>query len=145
MHWIHRLAGMSRHAVIALLASVILGGCMLQPGATGSPPEGSTAGTNLTGRVVAGPTCPVVTEPPQSGCNARPVNGAVVLVLDSAGTQVARATSAADGSFAIELPPGRYRLVPQPVEGLMGTAPAHEITIGPSSATVTITYDTGIR
>src|SRR4029079_10199407 len=141
MHWIHRLAGMSRHAVIALLASVILGGCMLQPWATGSPPDGSTAGTNLTGRVVAGPTCPVVTEPPQSGCNARPVNGAVVLVLDSARTQDARATSAADGSFAIELPPGRYRLVPQPVEGLMGTAPPQEITIRPATPTAITHYD----
>jgi hypothetical protein len=145
MRRIDRLAGMSRHAVVALLASVILGGCMLQHGATSSPPGSGTAGTKLTGSVVAGPTCPVVTEPPQPGCNARPVNGAVVLVLDSAGAQVARATSAADGSFAIELPPGRYRLVPQPVDGLMGTAPEQEITIGPSSETVTISYDTGIR
>jgi hypothetical protein len=105
------------------------------------------AETGVYGRVVAGPTCPVETIPPQPGCEARAVAGAQLLFLDSAGAEVARATSAADGSFRVDLPPGAYRLVPQPVEGLMGTAPETTFTVklGRPLTKLTIAYDTGIR
>jgi hypothetical protein len=69
----------------------------------------------------------------------------VVLVLDAAGKQVARVTSDGAGAFAVDLPPGHYRLVPQAVDGLMGTAPEQHVTIGDTPQAVTITYDTGIR
>ena len=75
------------------------------------------------GTVVAGPTCPVVTEPPTPGCADRPVADAELVITTLDGTAVARATSDAEGAFAASLAPGDYRLEPQPVEGLMGTAP----------------------
>ena len=47
----------------------------------------------------------------------------------------------------MSLEAGEYRLVPQPVEGLMGTAAALEIVVadGAPGEPVTIGYDTGIR
>jgi hypothetical protein len=103
--------------------------------------------TGVHGVVVAGPTCPVETIPPQSGCEGRFVEGAVLIFMDSTGAEAARATSAADGTFDVALAPGEYRVVPQPVEGLMGTAPesTFRVEIGEAETELTIAYDTGIR
>lgn len=101
----------------------------------------------VAGVVTAGPTCPVVTQPPDPACSDRRVDGAVIRVVDADGRQVAEATSAADGSFGLRLAPGDYVLLPQPVEGLMGTAPEQELRVPPGggSAPIAISYDTGIR
>jgi hypothetical protein len=106
------------------------------------PPE-----TGVRGVVVAGPTCPVETIPPQPGCEAQPVDHAVLVCQDADGKEVARATSSANGRFQLVLPPGAYRLVPQPVEGLLGTASESSFTVelGEPWAELTIDYDTGIR
>jgi hypothetical protein len=105
------------------------------------------AETGVRGRVVAGPTCPVETIPPQPGCEAQPVDGAVLLIVDADGKEVARATSTANGSFERALAPGAYRVVPQPVAGLMGTASESSFTVelGDPWIELTIDYDTGIR
>ena len=96
---------------------------------------------------MAGPTCPVVTDPPDPDCADRPVAGAVLVILDADGDEAARVTSAPDGTFAAALEPGGYRIVPQPVEGLMGTASELDVTVevGEPSVELSIAYDTGIR
>ncbi len=101
----------------------------------------------LRGMVVAGPTCPVVTDPPDPSCADRPVEGAVLVVTTLDGTEVERATSDAEGAFAIALAPGAYRLEPQPVEGLMGTPEPMEFSVewGMLIPELTVSYDTGIR
>jgi hypothetical protein len=105
------------------------------------------AETGVRGVVVAGPTCPVETIPPQSDCEARPVDGAVLLIQDADRREVARATSAVDGRFELVLAPGAYRVVPQPVGGVMGTAGESSFTVelGEPWTELTIDYDTGIR
>jgi hypothetical protein len=97
--------------------------------------------------VVAGPTCPVVTDPPDPNCADRPVAGAVLVVTYLDGTEVGRATSDAEGAAAIALAPGAYRLDPQPVEGLMGTPQPMEFSVewGMLIPQLTVSYDTGIR
>jgi hypothetical protein len=79
-------------------------------------------------------------------------DGAVRLVLAqnerfAGSAEVARVTSAEDGSFAVALAPGSYRVVPQPVDGLMGTAAELEVRVevGEPSGELAIAYDTGIR
>lgn len=101
---------------------------------------------DVRGTVSAGPTCPVETEPPQSGCGDRPVGGAVIRVIDPGGHEVASVTSDEVGEFQFSLPPGRYTLMPEPVEGLMGTAAEQELTVAADGAPdVQISYDMGIR
>jgi hypothetical protein len=110
------------------------------PGATSSP------ASRVSGIAVAGPICPVVTDPPQSGCDARPVEGAVLVIVDDNGHQAATVITGQDGSFAADLPAGSYRLRPQPVEGLMGTAPEVTFTVTAGEPSdLTVSYDTGIR
>lgn len=128
------------------------GGPALQPTtspsftATGVPATLLPPIVGVVGRVVAGPTCPVQRLPPDPACADRPVAGAVLVVTDAGGTEVGRATSDANGEFAIPLPPGSYVLTPQPVAGLMGTArPIQFTATAGSPADLDVTYDTGIR
>jgi hypothetical protein len=101
----------------------------------------------VVGVVVAGPTCPVVTDPPDPACEDRPVAGARIVVLDADGDEVGTVVSGEDGTFSVELEPGRYELVAQPVEGLLGTAPVMSVIVaeGVDVAPITLVYDTGIR
>lgn len=105
------------------------------------------AGSHVIGTVTAGPTCPVVTDPPDPSCADRPVEGAVLVVATPDGVEVARTTSDGDGRFALSLAPGAYRLEPQPVEGLMGTAAPIEFSVelGGPTTELLVSYDTGIR
>jgi hypothetical protein len=107
----------------------------------------ATGATGVRGTVTAGPTCPVVTDPPNPNCADRPVAGAVLVFRDASGVEVARVSSAADGTFSIELAPGAYHLVPQPLHGLMGTPAPMDVGVvaGRPMTEVTVSYDTGIR
>jgi len=116
------------------------GGARSSDGGAGILP----AGPGIAGQALAGPTCPVV-KPGDSSCNDRPVAGASILIRDATGTVVAQMTTDADGRFHVSVPPGDYRVEPQPVEGLMGGATALEVTVGATFKEVQIAYDTGIR
>ncbi len=111
----------------------------------GGNPGGGELG--VSGRATAGPTCPVMQSPPDPACADRPVAGAVLVVTDDGGREVARATTDATGDFSIPLEPGHYVLTPQPVEGLMGTASPVDFTVptGGPPITFDVAYDTGIR
>lgn len=136
---------MSRSLATILAAlvssSVALAACT----GPGGSPSGPTA--NLSGTALAGPTCPVETNPPDPACADRPVAGAIVIVRTSDGSrEVTRVTTGADGRFSVQLAPGGYRLEPQPVEGLMGTAPMQDVTLPESGVDdLVLGYDTGIR
>jgi hypothetical protein len=93
--------------------------------------------------VTAGPTCPVerIGDP---ACAPRPVRGAE-LRLTGAG-QITVVTNADGTARATQIPVGVYRLVPQPVPGLMGTPTPLHIVIRQSQMTrASLSYDTGIR
>jgi hypothetical protein len=110
---------------------------------SGTPSTGPT--TSVDGYVHAGPVCPVAQDPPDPNCADRPVAGAEMRVVDAAGDEVARVSTAEDGTFALGLPPGGYTLVPQPVEGLMGTAETQGFEVGSAAVHLDVAYDTGIR
>jgi hypothetical protein len=132
--------GVNRRTVALLLAIAALVAACQQPAATGPT-------TTVSGLVVAGPTCPVVRDPPDPACEDRPVAGADIVAVDAQGQEVARASTDDDGGFTLDLPAGEYQLVPQPVEGLLGTASPTAIVVvdGAPLEPVTILYDTGIR
>jgi hypothetical protein len=139
----------------AFLAILIVGGCNPRAGASSSGvpspsagPTATTAAASVHGKAVAGPTCPVEPASPLPGeCAPRLVAGAGLVFTDSAGHEVARVTTTADGTFAVSLPAGSYTLTPQPVAGLMGVAPPISVSV-PETGSVPdaiVQYDTGIR
>lgn len=107
------------------------------------PPD--IEGVSVVGVVLAGPTCPVVQSPPDPACADRPVAGAVLAITDVGGKEVRRVESNREGRFMTRLPPGVYVLQPQPVDGLLGTAPPQEFLVESESIELVIGYDTGIR
>ncbi len=111
------------------------------PASSGDPGSG---GVGIRGTATAGPVCPVV-RPGDLNCADRPVAGATIHILDGTGTEVAQLVTDAAGVFTVTLPPGRYRVQPDPATGLMGQAQPVDVVVGGTLAQVQLSYDTGIR
>jgi hypothetical protein len=99
----------------------------------------------LEGVALAGPVCPVVTDPPDPACDDRPVAGAAIELRTADGSVAATAVTNADGTFRLEAPAGSYELVAGEVAGLMGTPAPITIDLQAGIGPVTLSYDTGIR
>jgi hypothetical protein len=108
------------------------------------PSPAGTGKTGILGTAVAGPTCPVE-RPGDVSCLPRPVAGAEAIVTDEGGAEVARAFTDGAGRFFVELGAGSYRVVAQPVEGLMAYPDPIEVQVTEGEAVVELPYDTGIR
>jgi hypothetical protein len=97
---------------------------------------------------MAGPTCPVETDPPDPNCAPRPVAGApiVVTLVGRGGSAVAEGETDANGRLTLALPAGNYVVTAGPVEGLIPPAdPAVATVLAGVTTEVAIGYDTGIR
>jgi hypothetical protein len=69
----------------------------------------------------------------------------VIHVIAADGVEAATLTTDASGRFAVELPPGSYRLVADNVQGLMRSPEPVNVTVKGSVEDVQLSYDTGIR
>jgi hypothetical protein len=121
-------------AILAVAA--VLAGC---GGSATDSPQG-----RLVVAVQAGPTCPV--EQVGNPCDPRRPPRVSLIVERPSGELVA-SVLARNGRGSLDgLDAGRYRLIPQPVSGLLGTpAPvAFSITAGDVTR-LRLNYDTGIR
>jgi len=137
-------------STIAILALAIgLAACTGAGAVASSSPSGAASGddaTGIAGTATAGPTCPVEKTPPDPSCAPRPVVGAVLIIRDGSGTEVAKVTTDATGAFQVTVPAGAYVLEPQSAAGLMGTPAPQPVTVQDGSvAKVDLVYDTGIR
>lgn len=123
-------------ARLLLVALVVLAGC-------GRP---APATSSVIGQLVAGPVCPVETEPPDPACRPRAVEGAEVQAERADGGTF-RVVSGADGIFRLTVPAGDYTVTFSNVEGLLGTPTPVAVAVA-ERATVdlgAVAYDTGIR
>ncbi len=99
----------------------------------------------VSGVAMAGPVCPVETNPPDPACAPRPVVGAAVVAVSESGERF-EATTGPDGEFSLALANGRYEVVGQPAAGLMGTPAPVEIEVVSMPIDLgVLLYDTGIR
>lgn len=118
------------------------------PEATGAPTPPPVAHIGVTGHITAAPTCPVETVPPDPACAPGALAGATVVAKDSAGHEIARAVSNSSGYYFLDLTPGTYLLVPQPMGQMMRAPSARTVSVGAGASggiIVDFTYDTGIR
>jgi hypothetical protein len=126
-------------AVVAIEVSVFAPACS----ATGNREPNS----GISGRVVAGPTCPVETVPPQPRCAPRPL-AATLRIRRAGGRSSTTIRTRADGSFSLRLVPGNYVLRPLPRAGSAYPRPPAPLRVQVHAGrftSVTISYDTGIR
>jgi hypothetical protein len=145
-----RMADPSRQGpvLVLVLAAVVLGfavaACNPGPATPSGPTVTPLVTTGVRGQVLAGPTCPVQ-RAGQSPC-VRPVSGATILALDSAGHEAGRTESDAAGAYFLRLPPGTYTIAAQAVSGLMRIpAPATVTVPDGTPVQLDLQYDTGIR
>ena len=128
-------------SVPIMLLAALLAGCLA--------PDAPATGTGRHEvRAVAGPVCPVETQPPDPGCAPRPVAGATVLLSPADGREVllGRGVTDARGVVTFDIAAGDYLVTGMPVRGLMGgqvEAPAP--VVAGRTASVLLEYDTGIR
>ena len=136
-HWVY---GVTRAGAVSLLRE---DGPPLPAGVP--PPSGDqTDLVGIRGVASAGPTCPVQ-RPNDPNCVPRPVVGATIHVIDETGTEVALLETDATGAFSVTLPPGRYQVRADPVEGLMVAPDPIVVEVSSGLAPVDLQYDTGIR
>ena len=120
------------------MALIVLASSM----ACAQPPE---VGYAVSGLALAGPVCPVETDPPDPACAPRPVVDATVRAVAYSGEEF-ESTTDGDGRFSLVLPPGRYQIIAQPVDGLMGNPTPIEIEVSSEAIDLgVLVYDTGIR
>lgn len=121
---------------LAILATALAAGAC-----GGDPPERGT----LTGVVVAGPTCPDEPAPGAGDCRDRPVRQAAIRIVKG-GDLVRAVRTDARGRFTVTLLEGHYRIEPQRVPGLLGTAAARQLSVTAGRTTCfELRYDTGVR
>jgi hypothetical protein len=125
-----------------------------QPAPTSAFQIQRPATSGVAGRLIAGPTCPVVG--PGVNCPPSPaVQGTVQISTapatrsSSAGAPVATVSSDSNGNFSADLPPGQYMLTgrasgPQPPAGTISRTASVLVESGVVSQ-VTVVFDTGIR
>ena len=141
-----------------LVPSLLIGGLVACGGVDGLDRGDTTVTTTIAsttttvaftggvlGTVTAGPTCPVLQNPPDPACDNRPVADARIIVFDLAGRKVAHTITSEGGMFTLTLPPGSYEIVAEPVVGLMGTPAPVSVEIFDEFVTLDLEYDTGIR
>jgi hypothetical protein len=139
-------SAMTERRLRGMLLATLVAVAACSSAATPSPGGSSAARTGIAGRASAGPVCPVEQVPPNPSCADRPVPGAAIVVRDASGARVATATTAPDGTFFVETPPGDFTVEPAAVAGLMGTAAPQHVTVSAgATSTVELSYDTGIR
>jgi hypothetical protein len=83
----------------------------------GAAAAASGSGTGISGRVVAGPTCPVESVPSEGRCAPRAVGARVRVYRRADRHTVARLRTDGDGRFHVRLRPGRYAVSTRPVAG----------------------------
>jgi hypothetical protein len=122
------------------------------PASSATPrPYPSAAGggpPSVIGTVTAGPVCPVEKSPPDPSCAPRPVAGALIVATNADGSEVGRATSAADGSYQMVVgETGTLQITGSPVAGLLGAPAPVSVTLETPSdvGRADLVYDTGIR
>ena len=134
--------------VVVALAGVAIALAACARSASERPHGGATVTTGVVGRVVAGPTCPIVA----SGCPTPESIAATVRITTAPadrdappGPVLRTITTGDDGTFAVSLPPGTYVLSASPQAG---GRPGPALTVRVLSGRprrLTLAVDTGIR
>jgi hypothetical protein len=132
---------MSRPVLLLLLIAAL---AML----TACDPAEPSAEGSIVVVAMAGPVCPVETNPPDPSCAPRPVANAPIVVTPAGGGDdvVAEGTTDAAGRLTLAVPIGDYLVTAGAVEGLVAAPEPVVVSVLANLATeVPIAYDTGIR
>lgn len=122
--------------------AIVLAVAVSAAAAASVTPAATRSSSGVSGRVLYGPTCPV--QRVGQSCT-RPYQAWITIRHEPDDRVVAHLRSAADGSFRVRLPPGRYLLVPQSGRPFPRGAPLSFSVQRGRYTSVTVRFDSGIR
>jgi len=102
---------------------------------------------NIYGNVLLGPTCPVVTDPPDPECADKPYQTNLVVTTADQSHVVKEFSSDEDGKFYVDVPPGEYAIRSAAASNILPYCSSDStIKIDANEGVeVTVFCDTGIR
>lgn len=101
--------------------------------------------SGIMGKVVLGPTCPVVGSGMESECQDKPYQGTVAVKTSDGIKEITKFTSDTEGNFKVSLAPGNYLLESVSNNRFPFSKPQN-VTVEKNQFTnVNISFDTGIR
>jgi hypothetical protein len=119
----------------------ILVALLLASAACARTPVASSSGVE--GTVTIGPQCPV--ERADQPCPDKPFAAKLLIVRASDGKVVARTNSGADGRFRVAVAPGSYRIEDGDSQVMPFLKPVDVVVQPGAFATVSVSFDSGIR
>lgn len=130
--------------LVGVSAYLVLGGKELLP--TQKVIDKKSGGI-IFGTVALGPSCPVVSDPPDPECEDKPYQTKLELVTQGGIKVVKKFSSDTNGKFSINIPPGEYLIRSAPSDEIFPYCLIDDIvTVQPNeSVEVMVLCDTGIR
>ncbi len=101
------------------------------------------ANSGIKGMVTVGPTCPVVRNPPQSGCEDKPLE--TKLTVTQNGRFITSFNSNKDGSFSVNLTAGTYVIAKGTSAFYPTLSPKTVVVKSKQFTRITLEFDSGIR
>jgi|GEM_PF-3307106 len=100
--------------------------------------------SGVTGVAMLGPTCPVMTDPPDPSCADRPYQGTFEIVSRTGAGGLAVSTDAS-GSFSAKLAPGDYTITLVNESAMPSMSPTDFTVVAGEWTELTLSLDSGIR
>lgn len=127
-------------ATTLLVLSLLMTGCLQGD----VPAEPLTSG--IQGRVWVGPTCPVERDPPEPGCEDKPLATRLVVMSPDLKRRITEFESAENGTFRVGVPPGDYAIRSASQNSTPPSCSTDTIRVAVNNYTeVRIDCDSGIR
>jgi len=145
-------SGKRRFGGVLLLAGVLLCAPASTAAQSETPvddslPNGTPPSTTLVGLVLIGPVCPVVQMDQDEQCADQPYPGNLSIRTPAGNQEILQVTADPQGSFAVDLAPGTYQIVPlSPPGHILPRGIPQTVTLDLGlTTTIEVHYDSGIR
>lgn len=129
--------------LIGLMIVLAATGC--ERAADHATDAGRLPASGISGLTVVDIGCPTLTT--ASSCPTQPIGARLQFTRQDSGVAVVELQTADDGTFTVELPPGRYQILPSNLDGapLPSAEPLAVDVVDGQFTQLTIQFDSGIR
>lgn len=140
MHGVIRNIVLAGVVVLLLVLGVSLSGMLNK-----TEPVAESWGT-IVGTVLLGPTCPVVSDPPDPACADRPYETSLAITTADQSRVIKEIKSDPSGRFQVDVPPGEYAIRSSAAANVLPYCALESVIVPVNdSVEVTVNCDSGIR
>ncbi|SRR5258708_1071339 len=134
---------MKKFAGLIFVAGLLFSACSVSTISL-APSQASQSG--IKGKVLLGPTCPVMRNPPDPQCAEKPYQTQFVLTTPDQSQVIKEFSSDTQGKFSVDVPAGAYFIRSAPGAKILPRCSNASVTVTSNTyANVIVSCDTGIR